>query len=78
MKQGNEIVCRLRYQHEERDRIFTIGDRPIVIGRAPDCDLLLQNESISRQHTRIALEEDGWVLRDLGSKNGSRVLKNLV
>lgn len=52
---------------------MTIGDRPVVIGRAPGCDLHLQHESISRQHARIARDEDGWVLRDLGSKNGSRV-----
>ncbi len=52
---------------------MTIGDRPVVIGRAPGCDLHLQHESISRQHARIARDEDGWVLRDLGSKNGSKV-----
>jgi adenylate cyclase len=73
LKQANDIVCRLRFHYEERDRVFTIGDRPVVIGRSPECDLLLQNESISRQHSRISLEEDGWTLRDLGSKNGSRV-----
>lgn len=73
LKSEDRTLCRLRFQYEDRDRIFTIEDRPVVIGRAPECDLLLQNESISRQHARIALEEEGWVLRDLSSKNGSRV-----
>ena len=73
MKGDDRIICRLRFSHDGRDRVFTIGTRPVVIGRAPDCELLLQNESISRQHARIAYDEDGWVLRDLGSKNGSRV-----
>lgn len=73
MKRRDPIVCRLRIQEENRERLFTVGDRPIVIGRAPDCDLHLPHESISRQHARIAREDDGWVLRDLGSKNGSRV-----
>ena len=73
MKSNDRIICRLRFNHEGRDQVLTIGDRPIVIGRSPDCDLLLQHESISRQHARIAREDDGWVLRDLGSKNGSRV-----
>jgi adenylate cyclase len=73
VKQRDRDVCRLRFQHEGRERIFSIADRPIVIGRAPDCDLHLQHESISRQHARIAREEDGWTLRDLDSKNGSRV-----
>ncbi len=73
MKDEDRITCRLRFHHEGRDRVFTIGLRPVVIGRAPDCDLLLQHESISRQHARIAHDDEGWVLRDLGSKNGSRV-----
>ncbi|MBK7951346.1 MAG: FHA domain-containing protein [Deltaproteobacteria bacterium] len=73
MKPRDRIVCRLRIQEDNRERLFTVGDRPIVIGRAPDCDLHLPHESISRQHARIAREDDGWVLRDLGSKNGCRV-----
>jgi len=73
LKRRDRIVCRLRIQDEGRERLFTVGDRPIVIGRAPDCDVHLPHESISRQHARIAREDDGWVLRDLGSKNGSRV-----
>lgn len=73
MEREDKIVCRLRFQHEGRDRIFTLSDRPVIVGRAPDADLLLAHESISRQHARIAKEEDGWVIRDLGSKNGSRV-----
>jgi adenylate cyclase len=73
LKGDDRIICRLRFSHDGRDRVFTIGERPVVIGRAPDCELLLQNESISRQHARIAYDDEGWVLRDLGSKNGSRV-----
>jgi adenylate cyclase len=73
LKSNDRIICRLRFHHDGRDQVLTIGDRPIVIGRSPDCDLLLQHESISRQHARIAREDDGWVLRDLSSKNGSRV-----
>jgi adenylate cyclase len=73
LKRDDKIVCRLRYNYEDRDHVLKIGDRPIVIGRAPDCDLHLQHESISRQHARIAREDGSWVLRDLDSKNGSRV-----
>jgi adenylate cyclase len=73
LKRDDKILCRLRYNYEGRDQVLTIGARPIVIGRAPDCDLHLQHESISRQHARIGREDEGWVLRDLGSKNGSRV-----
>ena len=73
MKKGEPAVCRLRFEFEERERTFSVGDRAVVIGRAPDSDLLLAHESISRQHARIARDDDGWILRDLDSKNGSRV-----
>ena len=43
------------------------------IGRAPDCDLVLEHASISREHAEIRGEADGWRLHDLGSKNGSFV-----
>lgn len=73
MEQGDKIVCRLRFQYDGRDRVVTVGDRPLIVGRAPESDLLLAHESISRQHARIAFEDGGWILRDLDSKNGSRV-----
>src|SRR6185295_12643806 len=44
-----------------------------VIGRASECALRLEGPSVSRQHARV--EQDGpvWMLRDLGSKNGTFV-----
>jgi adenylate cyclase len=69
----DKTVCRLRFKHAGRDRIFTLGDHPVIVGRAPESDILLAHESISRQHARIAKEEENWILLDLTSKNGSRV-----
>ena len=71
--EAERIVCRLRYHFEDRERIFAVGDRPVIVGRSPDSDLLIPHESISRQHARISHEDDGWVIRDLDSKNGTRV-----
>ncbi len=73
MDDPDRLVCRLRFQTDGRDRLFTISDRPVVIGRAPESELHIAHESISRQHARIEREADGWILRDLESKNGSRV-----
>ncbi|MEM9175453.1 MAG: adenylate/guanylate cyclase domain-containing protein [Myxococcota bacterium] len=72
-EQGDRVVCRLRFQYEGRERVFTVSDRPVVIGRSPDSDLLLAHDSISRQHARLAFDDEGWTLTDLDSKNGSRV-----
>jgi hypothetical protein len=49
-----------------------IGKLPIVIGRA-DADLALRGGSVSRRHAEVAREGESFVLRDLGSRNGTLV-----
>jgi FHA domain/DUF1707 SHOCT-like domain len=44
-----------------------------TIGRTPDCDLCLTDLSVSRMHALLVRREDGWVLSDLGSHNGTRL-----
>jgi Domain of unknown function (DUF1707)/FHA domain len=44
-----------------------------TIGRARDCDLCLTDLSVSRMHSLLVRREDGWVLSDLGSHNGTRL-----
>lgn len=46
---------------------------PVTLGRAADCDIVLPERQISRYHVRIEWDVDGYVLRDLGSKNGTFV-----
>ena len=48
-------------------------DRGYRIGRADDCDLVIEHASISRHHAELRAANDGWQLRDSGSKNGVRV-----
>jgi len=48
-------------------------DRAYVIGRAPDCDLVLAHHSVSRRHAELRRSGSGWVLADLGSTNGTHV-----
>lgn len=47
-------------------------DKPIVlVGRHPDCDaVILNSRKISRKHCAIALVNNKFVVRDLGSMNG--------
>ena len=44
----------------------------VTLGRAPDCDIVLSERQISRYHARIECD-DGYIVRDLGSKNGTFV-----
>ncbi|MEQ8981008.1 MAG: sigma 54-interacting transcriptional regulator [Deltaproteobacteria bacterium] len=52
-----------------------VVDRDVVtVGKMPDCDLVLEDPSVSRRHFRITREsEDRWRLVDLGSTNGTFV-----
>lgn len=44
-----------------------------VIGRLPECDVTLNDASVSRKHARITRQGDRWMVEDLGSTNGMRV-----
>lgn len=47
--------------------------RPLTIGRAEECDIVLPDRQVSRYHARIAWEGDHFQVLDLGSKNGTHV-----
>ncbi len=46
-------------------------DRIVVIGRARDADVHLDDPSLSRRHCEVRKNHGLWVLRDLGSFNGT-------
>jgi diguanylate cyclase (GGDEF)-like protein len=45
----------------------------ILVGRATSCQLTLPDIGVSRQHAKISVTKDGFVVEDLGSKNGTFV-----
>jgi hypothetical protein len=47
--------------------------RSVTIGRAPDCDFQLADTSVSRRHAELWRDGDRWLLKDLGSLNGTRL-----
>ncbi|MFD5424794.1 DUF1707 and FHA domain-containing protein [Streptomyces sp. NPDC127084] len=49
------------------------GPCPLRIGRDPSNGLRLSHESVSRLHAELSLRGGLWVLRDLGSTNGTTV-----
>jgi hypothetical protein len=49
------------------------GDRKVVLGRSRDCDCVLAEPSVSRRHAELRRDGARWLLRDLGSRNGTRV-----
>ena len=66
---------RLVYTDEKGKKIIAELSRPrMVIGSAPDCDIVLQDTLISSKHAELQLKSDGscWI-RDAGSRNGTSV-----
>ncbi|MBK9087612.1 MAG: FHA domain-containing protein [Holophagales bacterium] len=46
-------------------------DGAATIGREPGCDVLLASPTVSRRHALVAPNGEGWIVRDLGSGNGT-------
>lgn len=58
---------------EKAGQRWTIQHDLVVLGRGSECDLLLPERQVSRQHVRIRHENNEYVLEDLDSKNGTWV-----
>jgi hypothetical protein len=52
---------------------WPLENERMTLGRAPDCDIVFLERQISRYHARVEHDEEGFLLRDLGSKNGTTV-----
>jgi pSer/pThr/pTyr-binding forkhead associated (FHA) protein len=48
------------------------GDR-FSIGRDASCDLAIADMTVSRRHATLERTQEGWLLTDLESTNGTRV-----
>ena len=45
----------------------------VLIGRRDNCDVVLRFPNVSGQHCRLTLESGYWFVRDLDSRNGTKV-----
>jgi len=50
----------------------------MVVGRAPDVNLVLNHPEVSRRHCRILREGETWFVEDLGSRRGTAVNGNRI
>ena len=51
---------------------FPLARDEITIGRAPDCDVVIAHNALSRHHARLRLSPS-MTIEDLGSRNGTRL-----
>lgn len=52
---------------------LSFESRQVEIGTAPDCQFILNDPTISRIHAKILVDEDGYALIDIASKNGTHI-----
>ncbi|MGH3932206.1 MAG: FHA domain-containing protein FhaB/FipA [Pseudonocardiaceae bacterium] len=50
---------------------ISLDGRPILIGRADDSTLVLDDDYASTRHARLGFQDNDWFLEDLGSTNGT-------
>ena len=46
-------------------------EHDLMVGRDPSCDVVISDRQVSRFHARFLFSQEGVVLEDLGSKNGT-------
>ena len=54
-------------------RRLVVGPAGVTLGRSRQCDVVLNDPNVSREHAEVRPRGGSWVLRDLGSTNGSRL-----
>jgi hypothetical protein len=59
-------------------RIVQVDAESALIGRDPDCDIVLDSIFVSRFHARLQAAEDGYEIHDLDSRNGVEVHGRLI
>ncbi|WP_456844004.1 FHA domain-containing protein FhaB/FipA [Cellulomonas sp. P5_C6] len=61
-----------------RGTIVPLGSSAVLIGRAPGCTLVLDDDYSSSRHARIFPQGGQWFVEDLGSTNGTFVADQRV
>ncbi len=66
-------MWRLDYVDQDVPHTYDVKTGEVVIGRSPECQVVLKDFGISRQHAKIVVDHDGPRVIDLKSKNGTQV-----
>ncbi len=54
-----------------RGTTLPLGASAVLIGRAPSCTLVLDDDYSSSRHARVFPDGDQWLVEDMGSTNGT-------
>jgi len=77
-EKGNEIL-EFKGSHlsvrsgPDKGKSIEVASTFFRVGTGTECDLILSDPSVSREHLEIELGPDGYLIRDLDSTNGSSI-----
>jgi len=57
---------------------FQPGEGKTLIGRSPDCNVFLDDVTVSRRHAELVRDGETFSIRDLGSLNGTYVNRKRI
>jgi hypothetical protein len=57
---------------------FRAAGLQTLIGRSPECDIFLDDVTVSRRHAELVTEGERYTIRDLGSLNGTFVNRKRI
>ncbi len=60
------------------EETFEFRQEVIALGRREECDVTLQDNSVSRQHAQIQFHDGQWSVMDVGSSKGTAVNGDLL
>jgi adenylate cyclase len=66
-------MYRLLYQDGEVPQSYAFESGEVMIGRSPECQVVLKDFGISRNHAKVVVDDHGARIVDLDSKNGTQV-----
>jgi two-component system, NtrC family, sensor kinase len=66
------VLTLLVLQGPDKGRRFELPDEPVLIGRESR-QLPISDNTVSRRHAELVPDDGNWILKDMGSSNGSYV-----
>ncbi|MFQ5612983.1 MAG: FHA domain-containing protein [Anaerolineae bacterium] len=68
---NGEVAMLLVQEGDSPRRQWPLDKSTMIIGRGDDSHIVIEDRQVSRQHAAIERDDGGYILKDLGSKNGT-------